>query len=155
MTGWQIYNIAMLVVYLGVLAFAAVVGRNAERNVSLCVFAAAILTWIVPLAVQNDPATANLVVDAALAIALLGSVLRYRLLWIGAAACSQCLLLAFSSTRLLDFPLTKVEYLFVLNLSSVGVFASLFVGTLLSRRKQVEDELLVLAGATPTLVKLS
>jgi hypothetical protein len=78
----------------------------------------------------------------ALAIGL--SVLTFRYpdkLWPGLAACAQTLVVAFSATRLLEFPLSETAYLTMLNVSSFAVALALAGGTWASRwyRKPADE----------------
>lgn len=135
---WQLYDLVTLPLYLGVLSFASVAGKAPQRWVAALTFTTLCTTWLVQATLGNV-VLLKLAIDAGYAVAMLALLARYKQFWIGTALCSQSLLLAFSSTRLVQFPLTELEYVSMLNLSSLGVFVSLFVGTLLGRRKQPDD----------------
>ena len=108
--------------------FAAVVGGRPERLGAGMILLACLVTWSRQALVDMTAVELSLVVDALLAIGLGGLLYVYRLTWIGAAACAQTLLLAFSASRMVNFPLSEQGYLIALSLSSSGVFASIAIG---------------------------
>jgi hypothetical protein len=145
----EIYFVLTSLLFLGTLIFAGIAGQAAERWAAGLIFAAMVACWVVGSGVTSY----NLAIDALLAISLLSLFVRHKKLWLGCALNAQVLLLAFSSTRLIDFPLTTLEYVVMLNVSSVGVFTSLLFGTIHARWGRSPDADAEHWGyATPTAV---
>jgi hypothetical protein len=125
----KLYYLVTSIVFLSTLLFAAVAGRTPERWGAGMVFTALLMTWIS----GNVETVLNLAIDATLAIALLVLFFFHRRFWVACAFCAQTMLLAFSSSRLIEFPLSAFEYVLALNVSSIMVFGSLLLGTVASR----------------------
>jgi len=128
----DLYQALGLVSLFGVIALALIAGRRPERVGAGLLLAAVIATWVAQSLLGSIPVL-MLAIDGAFCVALLVLLAVYKRFWIGCAACAQSVLLAFSSTRMTHFPLTESEYVLMLSLGSFGVYASLFVGTILSR----------------------
>jgi hypothetical protein len=125
---------------------ALALGRSAERMGALVCAGGGVLTLVAQgVAVGGLPYLAFLSIDCSMAIAFGVLALRFpEKLWPGVAGVAQTLVVTFSATRALHFPLSEAAYTAALNLSSLAVGLSLAGGTIASRwsRRRTEDELL-------------
>jgi hypothetical protein len=125
---------ALLIFALCAIVFAFVSGGAAERWGAATILACNLLSWLSQAAFGSAPLTAFLLIDLTLVAGLGVITFRYPdKLWPGLAACAQTLVLAFSATRALHFPLSEVAYLTMLNVSSLVVALALAGGTWSSR----------------------
>ena len=124
-----VYYAVTTLFYLGTLIFAGVAGRKAQRWCAAFAFTTMITGWFV----GNAVAGLNVAIDTIFGVSLLILFVFYRHLWLACALVAQLLVIVFSTTRMLQFPLTPGEYVLMLNLSSLGVFASILVGTVHAR----------------------
>ena len=121
--GVPVFSVASII-------FALICGRRAERIGGALVGTAVLSTWAAQAVVAKVPLAAFMTIDAGLAVGLAVLTFRYPdKLWPGLAGCAQFLVLIFSVTRLIEFPLSPTAFLAALNLSSLAVHACLAVGT--------------------------
>jgi len=114
--------------------FASIFGRKPERLGAACYGIGLLLTWGGQMLIQKAPIYLFLGVDLLTAVGLGVITLRNPdKLWPGVAACAQMLVVVFSATRALDFPLSERSYLVMLNLSSLAGLAALAAGTWAAR----------------------
>jgi len=127
--------------WLGVAVFSAAVllglglGGRAERaGAGICLVGGLLTVALQTLIADEQLYVAAVTIDLAMAIAFAALAVKVpEKLWPGVAAVSQTLLVAFSATRMLEFPLSEKAYIAALNLSSLGVALSLASGTLVHR----------------------
>ena len=140
-----------LVQILGWLGFAAFVlasaagltlGRRPERlGALICIAGAVASIGLQALSPEKLPYIAALVIDLSTAVAFAWLALKHpQKLWPGAAAVAQTLLVAFSATRAIGFPLSEDEYVAAINLASLGVAIALCGGVIASRLPQPVEE---------------
>ena len=122
-------QILTLLLTLGALLFAGVVGGRPERAVCLIIVGGTGVTWVAQALGDSTPEAAFLLIDLAIGLGLLAVLVRTRLFWAGVACCAQMLMLAFTATRFVNFPLSELGYLVMLQVSSVMVAMSLIYGT--------------------------
>lgn len=128
--GFASYQVAILVAF--------VIGGPAERAGGAIAAANVLLTTMAQLLAPDQlPYFAFLAIDL-LAAAAFG-VLALRApekLWPGVAGVGQTMVIVFSATRALDYPLSELAYEAALNLSCVTVGLALAIGAVLARRER-------------------
>ena len=139
MSATELYNLIFPVLIAGSALFAAAVGRGEERAGAFLVMAATVTSFGVQALFGKVPLTAFLAIDLLALTGIIVLFLRSKLLWIGIAAVSQTLVLAFDATRYLDFPLTVNQFLLATNTAWLGVTLSL-AGGAWARRWGPQDE---------------
>ena len=132
---------SLILIWLGLGAFLAGIvgafafgGRDERLGACICVVGGGLTVLI--QALSKEPSHfAVLAVDLGMAIAFgLLAVRTPDKLWPGVAAVAQTLLMAFSASRALHFPLSEAGYIAALNLSSTGVAIALLSGAWAHRR---------------------
>ena len=115
--------------------FAIVAGGRAERIGGAIGAANFLLTVLAQgLTGAELPYITLLLIDLAAALAFGALALRFpEKLWPGVAGVAQTMVIVFSATRALDFPLSEEAYAAALNLSSLGVAGSLVAGSFMAR----------------------
>ena len=134
MTSTATLGVLLLVAPIATVAFASIFGSRSER-VGASIYAVSIVvTWSAQLVGDKAPFFIFMGTDLLTAVAL--GVLTMRnpdKLWPGVAACAHTLVVVFSATRALEFPLSEHTYLVMLNVSSLAGLAALAVGTWAAR----------------------
>lgn len=148
MSQGQLYALFFVVATFAVLLFAARVGGRAERWGSGVMLLAILLTWTVQ-AFFGVVEAAKLAIDMGLAIALAVMLFRWKLFWLGISGCAQTLLLAFTASRFVGFPLSETAYVYALNFSSWGLLGGLFYGACEHRWGRKDEYAELLAATEP------
>lgn len=134
MTSTVLVNTSLILLSLSAMLFAGVCGGKAERQSATIWFLLTMLTWTVQAAWGVAPISAFIVIDCLLALSFGWIALRFPdKLWPGLAGCAQFLVLIFSVTRAVRYPMSEDAYLIMLNLSGLGVTCALIGGTWASR----------------------
>ena len=141
-------GLAQLLAWVGLAAFvlaivaALVLGRKPERiGGAVCIVSALATLILTALSPHKLPYIGILAVDLSVAMAFAWLALKHpKKLWPGAAAVSQTLLVAFSATRAIGFPLSEEEYVAAINVASLGVAVALGAGAVLARRPLAAEE---------------
>ena len=129
----SLLGIAVSVLTL-VMAFAF--GRRVERiGAMICVLGGLFTTAAQAVAAGQLPHIAFLLtVDVGMAVAFGVLALSFpEKLWPGVAAVAQTMLIVFTATRALDFPLSPGAYTAAMNLSALAVSLSLAAGVVSER----------------------
>jgi hypothetical protein len=126
----EVFQALTLALIAGGLLFAAVFGGRHERAAALVLVSGAVATWAAQgLGPERTPEVAFLLIDFGVVLGLLWVLVSSKLFWAGAACCAQMLLLMFTATRLVEFPLSEIGYIAMLQVSTVIVMVSLIYGT--------------------------
>ena len=133
-----IIQLLTLLLLVGSLLFAGVVGGRPERAAAAIVFASVLLTLVAQAVSGPTPEFAFLLIDALTGAGLLLVLLRWKLFWSGVACCAQTLMLAFTATRFFNFPLSERGYVAMLQVSTVVLSAALISGAW-ARRWPAQD----------------
>lgn len=124
-----------IAVYASAVLLALVAGGRVERaGAAICLANTLLFFAVQNIAGERLPYGAFLAIDVAAALAL--GVLALRAperLWPGVAGVAQSMVIVFSATRALDFPLSEAAYAAALNLSSLAVGLSLAAGVVSHR----------------------
>jgi hypothetical protein len=142
LTSAALLSYSLLVLPLVSLLLASTVGGKAEKLGAAIFGLALALTWGAQMLGERASYPIFLAIDFGAAAAAGALTIRFPdKLWPGIAGCAQFLVLTFSITRALNFPLSETAYLYALNLSGSLVWGSLLAGTWASRcyRKPVDD----------------
>lgn len=127
-------NTSLVLLSLSAMLFAGVCGGKAERQGAGIWLLLTMLTWTVQGVWGVAPTTAFMMIDCVLALSFGWIALRFpNKLWPGLAGCAQFLVLIFSVTRAVRYPLSQEAYIVMLNLSGLGVTCALIGGTWASR----------------------
>lgn len=130
----NLFNIAVTGLVFSVLLFAGVYGSRCERIGATVYITGFVATWVAQVTLGATPVLALIVIDAAVCIGFAYLTFRYPAkLWPGIAGCAQLLVVVFSATRMLDFPLSATTFLYALNVASLAVILSLCAGTWAAR----------------------
>jgi hypothetical protein len=135
-------SLTLAVLYLLIIAFALAFGAKAERLGGVIFLVSTAATWTIQALGDWAPLPLLMGVDVATVACFTWLTFRYPdKLWPGLTACAQLLMVTFSATRVLDFPLSMTGYLIALNLSALLGFVFLAYGTWASRwGKRLVDE---------------
>jgi hypothetical protein len=128
-------GIAALLCSILVIAYALFRGGKVERLGAGVCGGFMLLTWVAQISL-DAPLYSFLMIDTAMAGAF--GVLAVRnpeKLWPGVAGVGQTVVVVFSATRALSFPMSEVAYLVALNLSGLVVAGALGAGTWAARRE--------------------
>lgn len=130
MPSLAILNLVLAALTVFAVAFPLIVGGRLERAGAAVFGLGTALTWGVQFLVGSQaPVSAFMVIDFGMALAFAAILFVDReKLWPGAAACAQLLVFVFSASRTINFPLSDLALLMMLNVSGVGVILSLVVG---------------------------
>lgn len=126
--------------FLCAVVAALALGGVAER-IGACICTCGALASITVQSLSTTPNYYALIgIDLAMAVAFTALAMRMPAkLWPGVAAVSQTLLVAFSGTRLIGFPLSQDAYIAAINLSSLGVAVALGAGACAHRWGPASD----------------
>jgi hypothetical protein len=130
-----------LIFVLGALAFAGIFGGRAERAGAAIFAGSTLITWGAQVTPGLPQEVAFITIDLAVAIAFGLLLMRTRLTWVGAACCAQLLVLAFTATRFVNFPLSEAAYIAMLQLSAIVVCAAMAFGAWERRWGRKNEEL--------------
>lgn len=119
-----------IVSFVAAIVTAFIIGGRPERlGATVCVVGGMLSMGLQNLSPTELPFGAFLVIDLGMAAAFgVLAVKNPDKLWPGVAAVAQTLLMAFSASRALHFPLSETGYIAALNLSSTGVAIALLAG---------------------------
>ena len=136
-----VLGLAVLVFTLGATLFALIVGGRVERLGAGLYAVGVLCTWSAQLFIAQAPFVAFLVIDTATAL-LLGvlAVRNPEKLWPGVAGVGQTLVVVFSATRALQFPMSETAYIIALNLSALLVVLPMGFAAWLHRWGRKPDE---------------
>lgn len=140
-----VIGVAIMLLALAALAFAARIGEKPERWGAGVIFVGAVATQLVQANLGNEPPIwAVCLVDTIQGLALLAITIRSGRLWAGIAACAQSLVVVLTAVKYFSFPLSGTPYLVALNLSGWVPILALLGGAIAVRwgpNSESEDEL--------------
>lgn len=134
MTSAITFAVFVILLHGAALAFTAICGGKAERfGAALLVFNLG-LTWTAQASGDAAPFYAFMLIDLLTAAGFAWLIVKNpNKLWPGLAGCAQFLIFVFSVTRAIEFPLSEVGYLVMLNLCSLLALSALAAGAWAAR----------------------